>query len=555
VKLRMWTGGVFVLALSVSAAAADMEAAGAAAGAAAGTEARAAAGTAMNGAHSAEFQTSDRCVACHNGMVNSKGDEFSIGLDWRVSLMANSSRDPYWQASVRRETMDHAPAGAAIEDECTACHMAIPHYKSKQSGQLTPVFANLPLNKEHADGVTCSVCHQIAPERLGTAESYNGNFVVHGPAADGARPEFGPYDISTGLQQVMRSSSAGYQPQHGAQIQSPELCASCHTLITEARDASGKVVGRLPEQMVYQEWQRSDFRTERTCQSCHMPAVEGEIPVTRILGAPRPDAKRHQFVGANFIMQKILGRYHDELDVTAEAQDFYSAADRTQRYLEKEAASLVATAPRVRDGRLLEEITVGNLGGHKFPTAYPARRTWLHVIVRDRDQRVIFESGALNADGSIVGNDNDLDPAKYEPHYREIRSPDQVQIYEAILGDNEGRVTTGLLFATGYLKDNRILPKGFNKQGAPADIAVYGDALADPDFTDHGHKVRYSVDIGKAVGPFEVVAELWYQPVGYRWANNLKSYDAPEPKRFTGYYDSMGTGTAVLLVKTSNTSR
>jgi hypothetical protein len=528
-------------ALSLPAAGPEAEAAAAAAGAAS--------------SHTAEFQTSDRCVACHNGMVNSKGDEFSIGLDWRVSLMANSSRDPYWQASVRRETMDHAPAGAAIEDECTACHMAIPHYKSKQSGQLTPVFANLPLNQEHADGVSCSVCHQIAAEKLGTAASYNGNFVVNGPAADGARPEFGPYDIATGLQQVMRSSTAGYQPQHGAQIQSPELCASCHTLITEARDSSGKIVGRLPEQMVYQEWQRSDFRTARTCQSCHMPAVEGEMPVTRILGAPRPDAKRHQFVGANFIMQKILGRYHGELDVTAEAEDFYNAADRTQRYLQKEAASLVATAPRVREGRLLEEITVENLGGHKFPTAYPARRTWLHVTVRDRDQRVIFESGALNADGSIVGNDNDLDPAKYEPHYREIRSPDQVQIYEAILGDHDGRVTTGLLFATGYLKDNRILPKGFNKEGAPADIAVYGDALADPDFTDRGHKVRYSVDIGNAVGPFEVDTELWYQPIGYRWANNLKGYDAEEPKRFTRYYDSMGIGSAVLLVKTSKISQ
>jgi hypothetical protein len=545
VKRRIWIGGVSALVFAVSAAAAFAASAPTAPAAAAAT----------NGGHPAEFQTSDRCVACHNGMLNSKGDEYSIGLDWRVSVMANSSRDPYWQASVRRETMDHAPAGAAIEDECSTCHMPIAHYKSKQSGRLTPVFASLPFNKEHADGVSCSICHQITPERLGTAESYNGNFVVNGPAGNGARPEFGPYEIAMGLQQVMRSSTAGYQPTHGSQIQSPELCASCHTLITEARDANGKVVGRLPEQMVYQEWQRSDFRTERTCQSCHMPAVEGEMPVTRILGAPRPDARRHQFVGANFIMQKILGRYRGELNVTAEARDFYNAADQTQRYLEKEAASLVATAPQVRDGRLLEEITVENLGGHKLPTAYPARRTWLHVIVRDRDHRAIFESGALNADGSIVGNDNDSDPTKYEPHYREIRSPDQVQIYEAILGDNEGRVTTGLLFATGYLKDNRILPKGFNKQGAPADIAVYGDALTDPDFTDRGHKVRYSVDIGNAVGPFEVIAELWYQPIGYRWANNLERYDAPEPKRFTGYYDSMGTGTAVLLVKTSNMTR
>ena len=151
----------------------------------------------------AAFQTSDRCVACHNGMVNSDADEYSIGLDWRASLMANSSRDPYWQASLRRETLDHGPAGAAIEDECSACHMAIPHYQSKQSGVLTPVFANLPLSshpsKAHADGVTCSVCHQITPERLGTAESYNGNFLVNGAAADGSRAEFGPVRNRGGL--------------------------------------------------------------------------------------------------------------------------------------------------------------------------------------------------------------------------------------------------------------------------------------------------------------------------------------------------------------------
>ena len=67
----------------------------------------------VGSSHAAEFQTSDRCVACHNGMVNSAGDDYSIGLDWQTSLMANSSRDPYWQASLRREALDHAPVGAA----------------------------------------------------------------------------------------------------------------------------------------------------------------------------------------------------------------------------------------------------------------------------------------------------------------------------------------------------------------------------------------------------------------------------------------------------------
>jgi hypothetical protein len=506
----------------------------------------------------AEFQTSDRCVACHNGMIDSKGNDYSIGLDWETSLMANSSRDPYWQASVRRETMDHGSAAAAIEDECSVCHMPIPHYMLKQTGQLTQVLANLPSSshsdKEHADGVSCSVCHQITPDRLGTAASFNGNFVINGPGANGMRAEYGPYEIDAGLQQVMHSSTAGFEPQHGAQIQTSELCASCHTLITEARDAQGKVVGAFPEQMVYQEWQHSDFRTQRTCQSCHMPSVEEDIAVTRILGSPRPDAKRHQFVGANFAMQKILARYHDELNVSAEPREMYGAADRTMRYLQSEAAALSVAPPVIRDRRLEEAITVENLGGHKLPTAYPSRRVWLHVMVRDRDRRPVFESGALNPDGSIVGNDNDADPSKYEAHYREIRRPDQVQIYESILGDVKGQVTTGLLFAATYLKDNRILPRGFDKSTAEPDIAVQGDALADPSFADGRHSIKYSVELGQAAGPFEVDVELWYQPIGYRWATNLKPYDAEEPRRFTGYYDATGAGGAVLLVKASRST-
>ena len=55
--------------------------------------------------------------------------------------------------------------------------------------------------------------------------------------------------------------------------------------------------------------------------------------------------------------------------------------------------------------------------------------------------------------------------------------------------------------------------------------------------------------MGTAPGPFRVEAELWYEPIGFRWANNLKPYDAAEPKRFTGYYDAMASGAATLLVR------
>jgi hypothetical protein len=176
---------------------------------------------------------------------------------------------------------------------------------------------------------------------------------------------------------------------------------------------------------------------------------------------------------------------------------------------------------------------------------------WLHVTVKDREGRVVFESGALNPQGSIVGNDNDADPARYEPHHAEITRGEDVQIYESILGDSQGRVTTGLLRAVLYLKDNRILPQGFDRQGASEDIAVRGAAERDADFAAGSDLVRYRVGVDGGAGPYRVEAELWYQPIAYRWAHNLSDYDAFETNRFVTYYDSMADATAVMLAQST----
>ena len=53
------------------------------------------------GNYGTHFETSDRCVACHNGMTTPTGEDISIGVDWRTSIMANAGRDPYWMAAVR----------------------------------------------------------------------------------------------------------------------------------------------------------------------------------------------------------------------------------------------------------------------------------------------------------------------------------------------------------------------------------------------------------------------------------------------------------------------
>jgi len=500
-----------------------------------------------------QFQTSDRCIGCHNGLTTSAGEDISIGFDWRATMMANSSRDPYWQAGVRRETMDHPGSKAEIEDECAKCHMPMARYQAHLGKREGEVFSHLKFDLTNdgdrlaADGVSCSLCHQIGKEKLGTRESFVGGFVIEPPTPDGERPEYGPFKIETGLTRVMRSSSRGFRPTEAPHVRQSEMCATCHTLITKALGPGGKVIAEFPEQVPYQEWLHSEFREKQSCQSCHMPVVKEDVAITNVLGTPREGVSRHVFVGGNFFMLRMLNRYRNELSVAALAPEMEAAVERTVNHLQTQTARVAVGRAGVRGGRLEFDVAVENLGGHKLPTAYPSRRAWLHVVVRDRNNRVVFESGAMNASGAIQGADGDDDPKKFEPHYTEIRSADQVQIYESIMSDSAGAPTTALLQAVRYLKDNRILPRGFDKRSADKEIAVVGGAADDADFVGGVDRVGYSVDVADVEGPLQIEAELMFQPISYRWAANLKSYDAAETKRFTSYYDAMSSSSAVKL--------
>ncbi|MEQ1949084.1 MAG: hypothetical protein ABL995_17970 [Bryobacteraceae bacterium] len=502
------------------------------------------------------FQTSDRCVACHNGISTSTGEDISIGLAWRTSMMGNAGRDPYWMAGVRREITDHPMAEKLIQDECTICHMPMMRYESKLAGGEGQVFAHLPpdrskpLDKMSDDGVSCSVCHQITGEGLGTRASFVGGFKIDEKTKSGERHEYGPYEIDKGHTTIMKSS-VKFVPDQSKVIQSSELCATCHTLITSALDNTGKVIGELPEQVPYQEWVHSAYKETKSCQNCHMPQVKEDVPITSVFGEPRSGFARHTFVGGNFFMQRLLGKFRNELSVPVPPNDMEAAANRTVQHLQSEAAKVTIKDVQVRDGRVNAEIAIENLGGHKLPTAYPSRRVWLHMTVKDRSGKVVFESGALKADGSIEGNDNDADAMKYEPHYSEITQPDQVQIYEDIMVGPDSKPTTGLLTALRFIKDNRLLPLGFEKRTADAEIAVHGEAENDADFTAGGDTIRYSVATNGAQGPFQVEVEVWYQPIGYRWAMNLKQYNSMEPKRFVGYYESAAPGSGVRLAQAS----
>jgi hypothetical protein len=58
-------------------------------------------------------------------------------------------------------------------------------------------------------------------------------------------------------------------------------------------------------------------------------------------------------------------------------------------------------------------------------------------------------------------------------------------------------------------------------------------------------------------GPLRVDSRLLFQPIGFRWADNLRdrSGDAREIGRFVGYYDALARSSVGLLAMDSVTVR
>jgi hypothetical protein len=327
------------------------------------------------------------------------------------------------------------------------------------------------------------------------------------------------------------------------------LCATCHTLITNALDDDGNVVGEFPEQVPYLEWKHSSYRDNESCQDCHMPVVSGENRISSVLGEPREDFSQHAFQGGNAFMLGILNKYRDELNVTTPADELERAAERTREHLSSATATIAIRSLSIADGTVSFDVSVQNRAGHKLPTAYPSRRAWLHVEVTDQHGGTVFESGAPQPDGSIAGNDNDANATAFEPHYEEIVSADQVQIYEPVLLNYKGEITTSLLSAASFAKDNRIPPLGFDKTSAPHEVAVHGRATDDADFDSGGDMVHYEIGTSNGVESVTVSARLMFQTISYRWAHNLKAYDTFETNRFSGYYEDNASLSAALLAE------
>lgn len=492
------------------------------------------------------FAASGQCTSCHTDMVDERtGADVSIDAFWRSTMMANASRDPYWQASVRVEALNLPELQPVIEDKCATCHMPMvrtdAHTREASTLVLDEGFID-PAHDLHdlaMDGVSCTLCHQIEPDNLGEPDSFSGGFVIDTTLPENERRAYHQFETNPDGAATMQAAS-GFVPEQSDHITQAEVCAACHTLYTPYVDASGEIAGEFPEQVPYFEWQHSDYATaEVPCQSCHMPDARGPVVTSVTGGVPRYPFAQHVFVGGNAYVQNLFRHFGPEMDVTASQADFDTTYARVTEQLENTTAVMALQNTVLEDGELSAEAVIQLRTGHKFPTGFPSRRAWLHITVTAADGTVVFESGAYEADGRVIGDDHDADVTQYEPHHQVITDPEQVQVYESVMVDTDGAVTNVLLRGSGYLKDNRLLPFGFDPATARDEIMVRGAAVNDPDFTGGGDTVRLQIAVGDAPGPYTVTVELLYLSISRNWAEKLRPYDTDESNRFLAYYDAV----------------
>ena len=474
-------------------------------------------------------------------MRSSTGDDVSPHGLWQSTLMANSYRDPYFRAQLERESR----GSEELQELCLRCHAPMAHHDRVLAGQPAPRLHDLESNKLASDGVSCTVCHQITSEGLGTESTLSGQ-----PVLGKERKIFGPF--AHPVEAPMRNM-VGYTPVEASHVRTSALCGTCHTLTTAHHGAL------FPEQTPYFEWRNSEFsdetgatETSRTCQQCHMPETGrtriARNPMGREFLIPVRDGYRaHAFVGGNAFMLRLLADNREELGVEASSEALQRTAASTKRQLGEDTASIEVEGLQREGATLSFSVRVQNRCGHKFPSGYPSRRAWLHVQVRSAGA-VVFESGAFTDDGRL----RDIADEHGLPHVTLVQSPQDVPVYELIAADPEGNPTTSLARMSQRQKDTRLLPRGYRHDGPHAEATIPVGIGSDIDFTAGGDAVGSRIDLPESAhGTLQVVAWLHYQTVPPHWVDALRGETGEHAARFVRLYDAADKTPETIAVVTA----
>jgi cytochrome c553 len=453
------------------------------------------------------FLTSNQCIGCHDATQNNASQpnmyypqiytlpdkttkEIDLNLspygEWRTSMMGLSGRDPIFYAQLETEIALHPEQKDNIVGTCLSCHGAMGQRQITQDNKgpfkleyldqtaswpesLRPYakYGNLA-----RDGVSCTICHRISAEGLGTPATYTGKFKVGKPDEI-----FGPYeDVVT----LPMDNALGLKPLQTKenQIRSSALCGSCHTVVLPILNVGQKYGGNpfedpnVPnehEQNTYLEWLNSIYQNEKppinpatvqTCQDCHMPSrypsktgnqlqfkiasIEEDIfPIVdniadekdihlKVRGAdPKQPYSRHTLIGMNIFALEMFYQFSGTLGLVSydPMAGFWGTPPPGLMLAKKsaldlarnETATVEIVSVKKNATTLTADVKVTNLAGHKFPSGVSFRRAFVEfkVNVAGAGGPPRWVSGATDAKGTIVARRG----AQYVPLVTESFNP------------------------------------------------------------------------------------------------------------------------------------
>jgi mono/diheme cytochrome c family protein len=275
---------------------------------------------------------------------------------------------------------------------------------------------------------------------------------------------------------------------------------------------------------------------------------------------------RHTLLGLNLFVMEIFNQFPTQLGIstTAGQNGLTSFFDPMATWgnpppsmllskqsgveLARNETAKIEIASLVKTPRLLTAgVKVTNLAGHKFPSGVSFRRAFIEFRVEVRNPRgwtTVWASGATNEcrpGGQTIGPvpcgvigtlrngqfdqplvteffDKQTNPQQqYQPHYETITSEKQVQIYEELIKDSNGNFTTSFISLKDTVKDNRLMPLGWDKSNFfAATTRPHGEAANDPRYIDGSGTdfITYQVP-AEVVGnrPYRVTATIYYQTI------------------------------------------
>ncbi len=370
--------------------------------------------------------------------------------EWSVSQHSYAQLSPvYLSLSSEINELSSGSNG----DFCLRCHSPI----GANLGE-SPFMSNLDRHPTSREGITCVVCHRMNKDynkRSGRLALVEGGLLdpVYGPMGN---EEMARVLKDDEFRVVTEEGKPGRkvhaEVKKFASLSQPIFCGTCH-------DVTLFNGFRLEE--AFSEYRTSPAAAKGiTCQDCHMGKVQGvpagynEGPAAIVGGKPTKVRKvtNHFFAGPDYSvihpglfphnaeaqemasMQEWLhfddkagwgtDEFEDKVDESMKFPERWESVD--DRYDAREILNaqyeLLAWAREqrlevLRNGYHLNEIVVQEsdedgirfkvnvsnpTDGHNTPTGFTGERlVWLHVVVTDRDGKVVFESGDLDANGDV----------------------------------------------------------------------------------------------------------------------------------------------------------